>query len=260
MGLAAEFFGLAALLALVVAVAVVWLSARMWPGAAQVAQPIAVAAGFIAGYLLLPRSWTAMLPTSTQAWTWLPWLGLLAAGLSAIGSVPALSRWRVLPVFAMALAGCLCLAPSWPVYGATGVALRALLMLYFACTGLALVNLHERVGNRWFAFSLAVAAAVVAISTGVMVSVRFGQLGGIGAGAFLGCWASSRLFDRQPTSSRSSNLVPIYIVLVAGLAWIGAAEPDPPQLGLMAIPQLPAALWLAWLANRYLRRSAVVLS
>jgi hypothetical protein len=71
-----------------------------------------------------------------------------------------------------------------------------------------------------------------------------GQIGGISAAAMLG-FCILPLGETQPTAARGS--IPAFAVTVGGLAFVGTIEPDPPNLGFLAVPAVILLLWpFAW--------------
>jgi hypothetical protein len=80
-------FGLPALAATVTALLIALVCRRGLP--LQLGQrllPLAAAAGFFLGYVLLPRDWAPLLPQ--HSWHWLPYLAIAAAVAAAAGPPP----------------------------------------------------------------------------------------------------------------------------------------------------------------------------
>src|SRR6478609_5193576 len=92
--------------------------------------PCAVVIGFFVGYLVLPRSFTALVPQQNQPWQWLPYFAAITAILSA--SLSPISRpaaW-ILPLVVSACIAAAAFAPSWPIFGLTQRPLHLLVALY----------------------------------------------------------------------------------------------------------------------------------
>jgi hypothetical protein len=240
-----DIFGLAALAALATALVVAWIGRRLAPPdhRGAVVLPVAVAAGYFAGYAALPRSWAALVPQPNQAWQWLPYLGLLAGAISSLThSFPKSSTWR-LAVWAVAPVVAAALAPTWAVYGLSWQVLIGLIVVYLLVVGIPLQHLPARLFNLYFLGVLTAAAMLLALVTGAIQSVTLARLAAIAAGALAGTTMACAV-GRKPTDLSVRSLVPVFVALVGGTAVVVAVEPDPPQTGLLAIGLLPLAMWL----------------
>jgi len=248
--LALDIFGLAAAAALVVSLALAWAARRLtpprWAGHYIVA--CAVAVGFVAGYALLPRNWAAWKLDATQPWTSLPYLGLMAAIFAAaFPPAPRSQSWKFVLVAVGPIAA-VYLTPNWAVFGLAREKARWILLAYLLLVGVPLQYLPARLANHALPAILAVAAAMAALVSGAMVSIRFAQLAATAAGALAGSWIAALLSPKPGLPGK--NVVPVYTVLVGGIAWIACVEPDPPQTGSLVIPLIPLALWLVPLVSR----------
>jgi len=246
-----EIFGLAAITALVASLAIAWSARRLTPakGSGYFIVPCAVAIGFFAGYAALPRDWAGFIPAANQRWQWLPYGGLMAA-LFAVGCPPApkSQAWKFAVIAAAPIAAAY-LTPNWPVLGLAREKLRWILLIYLMLVGVPLQYLPARVVNRVLLGVLAAAAALAAVATGAMVSSKLAQLAAIAAGALAGSWIAGR-FSTKRGGLPGQSVIPVYAVVVGGLAWSACVEPDPPQLGLLAIPLIPLVLWFIPLVSR----------
>jgi hypothetical protein len=244
-GLALEIFGLAALIALLVALVLTWLARRLTPAGydGYFVLTSAVAIAYFAGYAMLPRSWAAFIPQANQSWQWLPYLGLAAAAFAA--SLPPSHRspaWKLAIVAVAPMAGA-ALAPTWPVFGFGRGALQWFVVIYLLVVGVPLQHLPARMLNQWLLGLLCFVATAVAVAIGAFVSTRLAQLGALAAAALAGSWIAGFVGPRQGESPLRS-LIPVFTVLVGGITFVASVEPDPPQAGLLAIPLLPLVLWL----------------
>jgi hypothetical protein len=228
-GLVQDIFWPAALLSAAVALAAAWRLPRMLPAA--------LAIGFAAGYLALPRSWAAIVPQ--QELHWLPYLGVAAAATALSGYSPAQLRWpRWSAIIGLTIVAACLLTPSWPVFGATRPLSIAIATAYFLLIAAPLEQLPQRLLNQTFAGVLALAAAITAVAIGIQVSLRFAQLSALAAGGLAGCSLAGFL-GTKPTDSAIRSLIPIYTVLVGGIALLACVEPDPPATLLLALPFTP---------------------
>jgi hypothetical protein len=244
-GPALEIFGPAALLAAAVALAAIWLGQRILAaGVNQQQQPpisAAVAMGFAAGYLALPRSWAALVPG--QEHHWLPYLGIATA---ATASACHLSRnsWLRWPVFiALATLAAWVLTPSWPIFGVNRPLSVGIATIYFLLIALPLELLPSRLLGAAFLALLTLAAAIAAVAIGAQVSLRFAQLAAVTGGALAGCWVAQYLGARSSEKS-IRGLIPVFAVLVGGVSFIACVEPDPHASFLLALPFTPLFAWL----------------
>src|SRR5262245_35851631 len=111
-----EIFGPAALVAGITSLLTAAIAVRRLPAAAnaQWTLPAAVAVGYFAGYLTLPRSWAALVPQPGQAWQWLPYLGPLAAACATI--FPSQVVLRRIAIAGLAIVTGSLLTPNWPIF------------------------------------------------------------------------------------------------------------------------------------------------
>jgi hypothetical protein len=245
MGLALEIFGLAAIVSAAVSLFVAWLARRLLPASTQRATlPAALAIGFFAGYLALPRSWAALAPD--QAWHWLPYLGFAAA---IAGSMPTRAWLRRLGVLCLAVLAGYFLAPDWPVFGLSRPGSVVIAALYFWLIAALLEALPSRLLGPAFVGLLALTATLSAVAIGAEVSLRFAQLGAIAAGGLAACWLGGFL-NARPAEPAIRGLIPLFAVLVGGIAFVGCVEPDPPAPGLLVLPFVPL-IWSLWLFRRH---------
>jgi hypothetical protein len=135
------------------------------------------------------------------------------------------------------------LAPTWPVYGLSRKPLIGLIVVYLLVVGLPLQALPARLLNIWLLGTLTLAAALLALVTGIIQSVTLARLPAIAAGSLAGSTIACLLSPR-PTDDALRSIVPVFVALVGGAAVVVAVEPDPPQSGLLAIPLVPLATWL----------------
>src|SRR5262245_34797907 len=189
LGLLLEIFGPAALVAGITSLVIAAIALRRLSATAndRWALPAAAAIGYFAGYLMLPRSWAALVPQSAQSWQWLPYLGPLAAACATIFQSQVILRRVVLAGLAI-VSGSL-LTPNWPIFGLAWPASIVVLTAYL----LALCFVFELAFRRsalshGLLVLLSFAAAITAVGIGAALSTRLAQLAAIAATAFLGCW------------------------------------------------------------------------
>jgi hypothetical protein len=246
-GLALDIFGLPALVALAASLVLVLLGRTLAPApyASGVVLPWAFALSVVAGYALLPREWAAWHPHQDQPWQWLPYCGIFAAFAASVGSrMSSYGGVRWLVPGTAALAGAALLVPSWQVLGLGRWAVRCIVALYLIAICIPLL-LPARPLAKPRIIVMTVAAAMLAVATGGMVSVRMAQLAAIAAGALAGCCVCVVAERGKPSNESVTSMALVFSVLVGGTAWTACVDPDPPQFMLLAFPLLPLALCVA---------------
>ena len=119
LSLALDIFGLAAGAALITALVLAWAARRIMPPrrSGHFIGPCAAAIGFFAGYAIFPRDWAGFRPDHQQPWTWLPYLGLMAAIFAAAFPPSRRSQaWKFVLIVVGPIAA-MYLTPNWPVFG-----------------------------------------------------------------------------------------------------------------------------------------------
>jgi len=261
LGLALEIFGPAALVAGVTTLVVALLGPCLFSPTAneRFTFPAALAIGYCAGYAALPwsraafsqlagaidarehsnlqRMWTMIAPE--QPWQWLPYLGVAVAavGTAAQGRHWAL-RWLALSTTAI-LSGSL-LTPTWAIFGVPWPASIGILSAYLLCIAAMLELLPSPLSVHALVALLALVAAVTAVCVAAAISVRFAQLASLAAAALAGCWLAG-FAAGKPMEGARRGLIPIFVVLVGGVAFTACVEPERPLLALLVLPALPLA-------------------
>jgi hypothetical protein len=240
-----EILGLCIAVPAIVATAMVWLGRRLLPAESVInyIEPHALAAAFLLSYILLP-DWAELAPQ--RHWHYLPYLGVLAA----IASTNASSRIAFKPLawllyLALALCASVVLVPTWTNLEPSRPISITLLTAYLTLLMVLLDALPDRLLGPRASALLAAAALALAILLLVEFSIKFGQLGLITAAGLAGVWTATAWHWRLASASGSARgLVPVFAVLLGGLAYVGCIDPQPPQAALLAIPAAPLALWL----------------
>ncbi|QDU31159.1 hypothetical protein ETAA8_63120 [Anatilimnocola aggregata] len=210
---------------------------------------VGVAAGFFVGYALLPE-WAPLVPE--RHWQWLPHLAFSAA---FVGCVIGAGRWPAwssgLLYCALGLLTAWLIVPSW--VQPTRLGMIPLVTAYIAGISLFLVMLPARLRGRLFLFLLAACAASTALVVFIEVA-KYGQVAVIVAPAIVACWVALLLQARlwpQPEANATESLawataalIPVYVLIAGGSAFVGAIEPTRPVYWLLAVPAAPLALWL----------------
>jgi len=243
MNTAIEIVGYGGLVPGVIAIAVyrlaLWLPAGAGP---RFSAALAFASAFFVGYVLMP-DWAELAPT--RHWHWLPYLAGMAAILGAVGladGVSIVDRWLLQGL--LAIVGGWLLVPDWASLQPSRAVYVPLLSVYFVVLCAALDGLPERLPGRLFPVLLGVVSVASTISIAFFVSVKLGQVAGIATAGLLGCGVANLT---RPTSVASRGVIPGYVVIVGGLAFVAGIEPEPPLLALLLIPAAPLALWsCAW--------------
>jgi hypothetical protein len=245
MSLEFEILGLCIAVPAIVAAAMVWLGRRLLPAESVInyIEPHALAAAFLLAYILLP-DWADLVPK--RHWQYLPYLGVLAA----IASTNASARGKFKPIawllyLALALCASVVLVPTWTNLEPSRPVSITLLTAYLTLLLLLLDALPDRLLGPHASALLAAAALALAILLLVEFSIKFGQLGLIATSGLAGVWAATGWHWRPASASASARgLIPVFAVLLGGLAYVGCIDPQPPKIALLAIPASPLALWL----------------
>jgi len=102
--------------------------------------------------------------------------------------------------------------------------------------------LASRVPSRLFLAQLALCALALAAVVAAFVSLRYGTIAGVAAASVFGCWLASLIHEVE--SSTAQSLIPVFVILLGGMAFVGYIEPEPPLTALLLIPAAPLALWI----------------
>jgi len=201
--------------------------------------------GFFFGYalMLLVPGFGQLMPASR--WQWLPYIGLMSA---VVGSLRPRGKllwglWCVL-FAAAALLSCEKLAPRGEMLGLPRLASLAILAALMLSLTLLLEILPARLCGATLPAVLAlVAAALMVTLLAAAVSARLAQLAGILFGVFAGCWLAALWCRLLPEAI--CGLIPPFVLLISGLAYVGCVDQDPPVLILLLLPAAPLAVWAA---------------
>jgi hypothetical protein len=216
----------------------------------RIALAAAVAAGFCAGYWLLGE-WTSLVPQRHRQW--LPWLAMAAALLGQGGSPPrsawsllaiasaSIRRWRQaylhLPWALLAIASAWLLVPNWPTLWPPRQVTIPLLAAYLFLLMTLLAGLPDRVLGRTFVALLAAAGVTTALVIAIGVSFKIAAIAVPAAAALGACAVVAR-------ANYARGIIPIFTVLIGGLAFVGTIEPQKPLPIFLLAPAAPLALWL----------------
>jgi hypothetical protein len=233
-----------AVVPLLAAAAMAWLGRRVLPQnvAERYVLGIALAVGFFSGYWLLPNDWAPLIPT--KHWHWLPYLSAAAVigGLAATLGV----SWpeRLVAYGLLSLVAAWQLVPLWEELQPSRPYSVPLLASYLTVLAALLAALPDRLLGSSFVGLLVMAAGAVALMVAVGVSLKYGQVAAIAAAALAGCFGASLLAvtDKCPLVAR--GVIPVFVLLVGSLAYVGTIEPSPPIPILLVAPAAPLMLWL----------------
>jgi hypothetical protein len=234
---------IAAPAALTVVLGLILLRALPARLAERLALPVAVAAGFCAGYWLLGE-WGELLPKRHREW--LPWLAILAAtaGRSTASSYVSWFVWAVLAALSAWV-----LVPTWDTLWPSRLVAVPLLAAYLLLLMVLLATLPDRLVGRLFGFLLTAAGVTVGLQIAIGVSVKIGLVALAAAAALGGCAVAACLrrgesqSAESPRASASLSLIPAFAVLIGGLAFLGAIEPQEPLPIILLAPAAPLMLW-----------------
>jgi hypothetical protein len=251
MNLAIELLGVGLIVPAAIAGVLAWCALQF--GDARRIQlyalPAAVAVAYSVSYALLPE-WAALAPE--RHWHWLPYLGLAAAVLGPAGLAAGRPAWtRALAMTALAVGAAYLLVPAWPDLQPPRRLSIALVAVYLSSLILAVEWLGPRVSTAWLLGLLALGGGALTITVAALVSVRFGVLAAMVAGALAGCWLAC-MFYRKSSLPDSRCVAPLFAVLVGGAAYVGGIEPQPPLWWLLLIPAIPLAIGaFVWQFTQY---------
>jgi hypothetical protein len=237
---------------LAAAVAAAWLARATLPAniAERYSLGIALAVGFFLGYWLLP-DWAPLVPE--KHWQWLPYLGAAAVlgGLTQATGVSGAER--LLAYGVLALVAAWQLVPMWEGLQPTRPNAVPLLAGYLLLVAALLTALPDRLLGTLMVGLLTTSAGATALLIAVGVSVKYGQVAAIATAAMAGCAVTSLLpkltrrasegsADQPPNAIR--GLIPVFTILVGGLAFVGGIEPSPPMPMILVAPAAPLMHWL----------------
>jgi hypothetical protein len=224
-----------------VALALVYLIGRLSPALLfdRFAMAAALAVAFFVGWVLLPDGWTPLKPQ--RPWHWLPYLGLLAAVLGAIGyTQSAWSPQRLATNVVAATVAAWLLAPNWPDLEPPRYVYILLLGGYQFALMTLLDALPDRLLGRLYPFLLFAATSTTAIVIALPRVLTLGQITGIATASLFGCIAAGMFVFRDRVTR---GLTPVYAILVGGIGFWGSIDPEPAYSILLA-PLAPLMLWL----------------
>jgi hypothetical protein len=225
-----------------IAIGVVFAGINLF--AENIADRWAMAAGmavaFIAGYAILP-DWAAFLPE--RHWQWLPYLaaaGMVIGPVAQARGVWTAERWLLWMLLAAVAAWLV--VPTWQTLDPPRQFYVPFLGTYVVVVTALLDPLAKRFSPTVVLAQLSLAATAVALLVVAGAkSMVYGQVGGIAAAATVGCFLAAFL---NASRSMTRGMVPLYTVLVGGMAFVGYVEPEKPIAGMLLLPAAPAAMWL----------------
>jgi len=230
-------------LALAAAAVVGWLASVLsrrclaTETAERYAAALALGAGYLAGYLLLPDRGD-LLPRSH--WHWTPWLAVGATLLGPVAAARGL-RWldRGSVVAATSTAAAYLLAPTYADLQPPRAIAIPLLAGFLFLLAAALEALSPRYSARaWLAYLTLSAFATTAL-IGLAVSATFALAAAVATAALGGSWlATLGLGDKSPT--RGLGLP--FAIVFGGWAFVAGIEPREPQWALLTLPVAPLVL------------------
>jgi len=211
--------------------------------ARRYAAAAAVAAAFFVGYAMLP-SWAELAPK--RHWQWLPYLGVAAMILGPIGLADGVSKIeRFMLYLLLAITAAWLLVPTWASLQPPRSTYVPLLSGYLFMLMVLLQPLPGRVSGKLFCILLSLVALATALTIAAFISLRYGRVSAVAGTAVVGCCVAA-FFQKDQLTIR--GVMPIYAVLIGGLAFVGFVEPEMPLFGVLVMPAAPLALWVVgWL-------------
>lgn len=223
------------------AVAIAWLARQILPVniAERYSLGIALAVGFFTGYWLLPE-WAPLVPE--KHWQWLPYLAA-AAVLGGLTQATGVS-WveRLLAYALLALVAAWQLVPLWPELQPPRPYTISLLAGYMFLLAALVAALPDRLLGPLFVGLLTASAGAVALLIAIGFSFQYGQIAALPAAALAGCFGASFFIANRVLAIR--GLLPVFAVLVGGMAFVGTIEPTMPMPIFLVAPAAPLMLWL----------------
>ncbi len=211
--------------------------------ARRYAAAAAVAAAFFVGYAMLP-SWAELAPT--RHWQWLPYLGVMAMILGPIGLADGVSKVeRFMLHLLLAITAAWLLVPTWTSLQPPRSTYVPLVSGYLFLLTVLLEPLPGRISGKLFCILLSLAALATALTIAAFISLRYGRVSAVAGTAVVGCCVAT-FFQKDQLTMR--GVMPIYAVLIGGLAFVGFVEPETPLFGVLVMPAAPLTLWVVgWL-------------
>jgi len=168
----------------------------------------------------------------------------------------------------LAIASAWLLVPTWATLWPPRPVTIPLLAAYLFLLMTLLAALPDRLVGRRFVALLAAAGVTTAALIAIGVSLKVGLVAVAAAAALAGCtiaaflpransrfadslalgkivnafWANSSFGDSPAHSHR--GVIPVFVILIGGLAFVGTIEPQPPLPIILLAPAAPLALWL----------------
>lgn len=236
-----EIVGYALLVPAIVSIVATFICRRVLPAtvANRYSLAVGLAAGFLAGYSLLP-DWGVWVPTRYTHW--LPYMAL--AAMIAGPVTHARGVWiveRVLVNVSLAVGFAFLLVPNWDNLEPSRRVHIGCLSAYLFVLATFLPPLADRSSPKILFGALVMAAAALAAMILATVSVRYSQLNLLLLSGLLGCCVSAIWFHE---ASALRCLVVVFAYLSGALAFVGYIEPRPPLAGLLVLPAALFGLWL----------------
>ncbi len=195
--------------------------------------------GFLLGYFLLKLGPVA----PDRHWQWMPYAMLLPLVLGPVSVAPGVTWLERILVYALiaAVAGWW-LVPTWEDLEPS----RGRHLLVWGAGVVVLAGLLEPLSRRLSGTVLAtVYFLTMVFAGGVLVfsgSLRFGQIAGAGAGAFLGLAVASRF---RPGGGSLPGLAVGFVLLAAGMLLVGRVSSfsKVPLASYLLVSMAPVSLW-----------------
>ena len=214
------------------------LTRLLAPSHRRYAAAIPFALAYCAGFALL-RPWEEWIPS--RHWHWTVYCAPAAALVTPLvlaHGVHRAERWLAFLLAALACAWLL--VPDWSSLQPTRAVSVPLLAGYVFFLSALVEPLPQFLGSRTVAFCLALSAAATAGLVLASVSLTYGQLAFVAAGALAGC-ALASCIGLDPVAIRGLSLP--YAAVVGGWSYVGCIDPPQPVWGLLLAPAAPLALW-----------------
>jgi hypothetical protein len=243
---AIRMFGLVVFLPAVIAGGLTWSLGRFGNGGKRrysIALPVAIA--FLAAYAFHPDQ-LPLVPD--RDWQWLGYQALGTAMLAGLSAMREAQWWeRALAMAPVMFVAAWQIVPTWETLQPTRPLMIPLVAAYLWLICLLSSLLPPRLRGRAMLFQLACVLLAVAGYVTVEVSLKIGLSLLPATAAAGGVWLASlwsfRKDDEQLALSVTA-LLPVFVVLAGGGAFVGAIELPEPRYLLLLIPASPLLLWL----------------
>jgi hypothetical protein len=243
---AIRMFGLVVFLPALIAAGLTWSLGRFGnAGERRYSLVLPLAIAFLVAYAFHPDQ-LPLVPD--RHWQWLGYLALGTAMLAGLSALREAQWWeRALAMAPVMFVAAWQIVPTWETLRPTRPLMIPLVAAYLWLLYLLSSLLPARLRGRAMVFQLACLLLAVAGYVTPEVSVKIGLSLLPAAAAAGGVWLASLWSfrkDEEQLPLSVTALLPVFVVLAGGGAFVGAIELPEPRYLLLLIPASPLLLWL----------------